>query len=50
MYYSFPAFARLATVQRTSAPNEMKREEDDAAYDEQAPPPASMPLPATALE
>lgn len=51
MYYSFPAFARLASIQRTLPTDEVKREED-VAHDEPAPAPApaSMPLPTTALE
>jgi hypothetical protein len=50
MYYSFPAFARLAAVQRMSAPDEAMPEAADAARDEQLPAPASSPLPVTALE
>jgi hypothetical protein len=51
MYYSFPAFARLAAREQTLAADEVKPEEVDAARDEQpAAAPASGPLPVTALE
>jgi hypothetical protein len=50
MYYTFPAFARLAAVQRAFTNDEVKPEADDTASDEQPAAEASGPLPVTALE